>query len=385
MPSHRRHLHYAAAMALEELAAPGSCEDSYEIAGHYRQAARWTLAVPHQLRVARREIDEGNLESAEPQLKRALTDIAALPPGEERRRFEIETQIVATSLAELRGDVGRADELLAGLWPGLKQADSQLSAAALLTRSRLCHRKGQLRKAFASIRLIPRGYKGGAMESFWLLPECFASLAGFVTPEGGTPGMARRQHVLSGPRSGEAEQAAFQALCHAKQEKFAAAYTACNQALQISEDLPDPTCLIVSLQALGLIQIRSEGRRVVKRLAAAGVVRQPGRFRNAGGRHAENGAPPARPLGAALGRGRAGRLPGALPCQAGEVCGGLHRLQPGAADLRGPAGPDLPHCQSAGPGHHPDLARRGGGRPGRLRAGAGAGGSARRPRDTSPP
>src|SRR3546814_3442766 len=102
------------------------------------------------------------------QLKRALTDIAALPPGEERRRFEIETQIVATSLAELRGDVGRADELLAGLWPGLKQADSQLSAAALLTRSRLCHRKGQLRKAFASIRLIPRGYKGGAMESFWL-------------------------------------------------------------------------------------------------------------------------------------------------------------------------------------------------------------------------
>src|SRR3546814_38606 len=255
MPSHRRHLHYAAAMALEELAAPGSCEDSYEIAGHYRQAARWTLAVPHQLRVARREIDEGNLESAEPQLKRALTDIAALPPGEERRRFEIETQIVATSLAELRGDVGRADELLAGLWPGLKQADSQLSAAALLTRSRLCHRKGQLRKAFASIRLIPRGYKGGAMESFWLLPECFASLAGFVTPEGGTPGMARRQHVLSGPRSGEAEQAAFQALCHAKQEKFAAAYTACNQALQISEDLPDPTCLIVSLQALGIIQI----------------------------------------------------------------------------------------------------------------------------------
>src|SRR3546814_20476319 len=58
MPSHRRHLHYAAAMALEELAAPGSCEDSYEIAGQYRQAARWTLAVPHLLRVARPEIDD---------------------------------------------------------------------------------------------------------------------------------------------------------------------------------------------------------------------------------------------------------------------------------------------------------------------------------------
>src|SRR3546814_17609814 len=98
----------------------------------------------------------------------------------------------------------------------MKQADSQLSAAALLTRSRLCHRKGQLRKAFASIRLIPRGYKGGAMESFWLLPACFASLAGFVTPEGGTPGMARRQHDLSRQRTREAEPAAFEALCQYK-------------------------------------------------------------------------------------------------------------------------------------------------------------------------
>src|SRR3546814_13242715 len=102
------------------------------------------------------------------------------------------------------------------------------------------------------------------MESFWLLPECFASLAGFVTPEGGTPGMARRQHVLSGPRSGEAEQAAFQALCHDKQEKFAPAYTACNKALQISEDLQDPTCLIVSLQALGVTQI-SHGKAEIGR------------------------------------------------------------------------------------------------------------------------
>src|SRR3546814_20101396 len=88
-------------MALEELAAPGSCEDSYEIAGHYRQAARWTLAVPHQLRAARREIDEGSLETAEPQPKRALTDIAALPPGEERRRLEIATQIAATCHAHV--------------------------------------------------------------------------------------------------------------------------------------------------------------------------------------------------------------------------------------------------------------------------------------------
>src|SRR3546814_17669000 len=60
---------------------------------------------------------------------------------------------------------------------------------------------------------------------------------------------------MGGPRFGEAEQAAFQALCHAKREKFTAAYTACNQALQIAENLPDPTCLIVSLQTLGIIQV----------------------------------------------------------------------------------------------------------------------------------
>jgi DNA-binding SARP family transcriptional activator len=256
MPSHRRHLHYAAAVALEELAAPGSCEDSYEIAGHYRQAARWALAVPHQLRLARREIDEGNLDSAEPQLKRALADLAALPVGEERGRLEVETQLVAAGLAELRGDLEGAGGLLGALWPELKRAgNGQLWIAALLARSRLCHRKGQLRKAFSSIRLIPQGCKGGPMESFWLLPERFANLADFVTAEGGTPAMARRRHCLSGPRSGEVEQAAFQALCHAKREKFAAAYTACNQALQIAENLPDATCLIVSLQTLGIIQV----------------------------------------------------------------------------------------------------------------------------------
>ena len=36
---------------------------------------------------------------------------------------------------------------------------------------------------------------------------------------------------------------------------FGAAYTACHQALQISENLPDPTCLIASLQTLGIIQV----------------------------------------------------------------------------------------------------------------------------------
>src|SRR3546814_14504005 len=40
MPSHRRHLHYAAAMSLAELAAPGSSADSYEIAVPYRPAPR---------------------------------------------------------------------------------------------------------------------------------------------------------------------------------------------------------------------------------------------------------------------------------------------------------------------------------------------------------
>src|SRR3546814_1457725 len=116
-------------------------------------------------------------------------------------------------------------------------------------------RKGRLRKAFSSIRLIPQGCKGGPLESFWLLPERFADLADFVTAEGSSQNMAHRRHCMGGPRSGEAEQAAFQALCHAKREKFTAAYTACNHALQIAENLPDPTCLIVSLQTLGIIQV----------------------------------------------------------------------------------------------------------------------------------
>lgn len=256
MPSHRRHLHYAAALGLEELAAPQSWEASYEIAAHYRQAARWALAVPHQLRLARGEIDEGNLESAELQLKRALADLAALPAGEERRRLDVETQLTSAYLAELRGDLDRAEALLAGLWGDLKETNSApLWIAALLARSRLCHRKGRMRKAYAALRVLPQGCKGGPMETFWLLPERFADLADFVTPDGCTPAMTHRRLCLSGPRSIDAEQAAFQALCHAKHEKFAAAYTACHQALQIAENLPDPTCLIASLQALGIIQI----------------------------------------------------------------------------------------------------------------------------------
>jgi DNA-binding SARP family transcriptional activator len=256
MPSHRRHLHYAAAVALEELAGPDSSEDCYEIAGHYRQAARWALAVPHQLKLAKREIDEGNLDSAEPQLKRALADLAMLPAGEDRGRLEVGTQLLYAGLAELRGDFGRAAEIVGELWPGLKlHGNGQLWIGALLARSRLCFRNGQLRKAFSSIRLIPQGCKGGPMENFWLLPERFAGVADFVTAEGCSPAMMRRRHCMAGPRSGEAEQAAFQALCHAKREKFAAAYTACSQAMQISENLPDPTCLIASLQTLGIIQV----------------------------------------------------------------------------------------------------------------------------------
>src|SRR3546814_15111995 len=185
MPSHRRHLHYAAALALEELSAPGSSEDSYEIVGHYRQAARWTLAVPHQLRMARREIDEGNLESVEPQLKRALSDLAALPAGEERGRLEVETQFLSADLAELRGDLGRADDLLGNLWPSLKRhGNGQQWIGALLMRSRLCHRKGRLRKAFSSIRLIPQGCKGGPLERFVLPPGRIAHPAHLLPAEG---------------------------------------------------------------------------------------------------------------------------------------------------------------------------------------------------------
>jgi tetratricopeptide (TPR) repeat protein len=66
--------------------------------------------------------------------------------------------------------------------------------------------------------------------------------------------LQQRQRA-SAPRACEAESAALQALCHAKQEKFAAAYGACNQAIQIASDLPDPTCLIACLQTLAFVQV----------------------------------------------------------------------------------------------------------------------------------
>jgi tetratricopeptide (TPR) repeat protein len=66
--------------------------------------------------------------------------------------------------------------------------------------------------------------------------------------------MLQRQRT-AGLRAGQVADAALSAFCQAKQKKFAAAYTACDQALRLSEELPDTTCLIVSLQTLGVIQV----------------------------------------------------------------------------------------------------------------------------------
>ena len=256
LPSHRKHLHYAAAAALQELQGPEGEENGYEIAEHYRQAAKWALAGSHQLKLARRELDSGRLEGVEPLLKKALADLAMLPAGAERGRLELDVLLLQSCLAELHDNLAGAEESLGALWPALKaHGDSQHWIGALLARSRLRSRRGQRRRAYSAIRLIPQSCKGGQIDSMWLLTERFATFAEIITEEGWSPAVLQQRQRASAPRACEAESAALQALCHAKQEKFAAAYGACNQAIQIASDLPDPTCLIACLQTLAFVQV----------------------------------------------------------------------------------------------------------------------------------
>lgn len=256
LPSHRKHLHYAVAVALEDLAGSDIYEQCYEIAGHFRAAGRWNLAVPHLLRLAKLEADRGNLDLAETQVRRATADLAPLPPGDARGKLEVKILVIAAELAELKGDLERAEGILARKWPDLKRyGNSELWISYLLARARLRHRRGKIKQAYAAIRRMPRTCKGRPMQSHWLLAERFADLADKITVEGCNPAMMLESHRLTGPRSSEADASAVQALCHAKREKFPAAYAACAQAIRLSENQPDTTCLTVSLQTQGIIQV----------------------------------------------------------------------------------------------------------------------------------
>lgn len=256
LPSHRKHLHYAVAVALEDLAGSDIYEQCYEIAGHFRAAGRWNLAVPHLLRLAKLEADRGNLGLAETQMRQATADLSLLPPGDARGKLEVKILVIAAELAELKGDLERAEEILARKWPDLKRyGNSELWISYLLARARLRHRRGKIKQAYSAIRRMPRTCKGRPMQSHWLLAERFADLADKITDEGCNPAMMLESHRLTGPRSSEADASAMQALCHAKREKFSAAYAACSQAIHLSENQPDTTCLTVSLQTQGIIQV----------------------------------------------------------------------------------------------------------------------------------
>jgi DNA-binding SARP family transcriptional activator/tetratricopeptide (TPR) repeat protein len=256
LPSHRKHLHYAVAVALEDLAGSDIYEQCYEIAGHFRAAGRWNLAVPHLLRLAKLEADRGNLDLAETQVRQATADLGLLPPGDARGKLEVKILVIAAELAELKGDLERAEQILARKWPDLKRyGNSELWISYLLARARLRHRRGKIKQAYAAIRRMPRTCKGRPMQSHWLLAERFVDLADKITDEGCNPAMMLESHRLTGPRSSEADASAVQALCHAKREKFPAAYAACAQAIGLSENQPDTTCLTVSLQTQGIIQV----------------------------------------------------------------------------------------------------------------------------------
>ncbi len=253
--SHRKHLHYSAALTLETLAHPDSHGDCYAIARHYREADQWQAAARHQLRLVRLEFEQGSPRSAEPLLEKAQSDIAMMAPGEARAQLEVEARLIACGLAEVVGEIDRTEAMLDELWPTLKPlAPSRVWAAALLARSRLHCRRGRVGKAYAAIRLIPQKCDGVPNESLWFLVERFADAADVISGEAAAAPAQRLRQFGLGPRSGKIERALLQALGHAKQNRYAAAYTACDQAMRTAEELQDPTCLIVTLQTLGMIQ-----------------------------------------------------------------------------------------------------------------------------------
>lgn len=257
--SHRRHLHYAVAVALEELAGNSLSDGCYDIAAHYREAGNLAKAVPHELRFGELEIDRGNFDLAKTLFTAAASDINGLPAGEERSRLKAETHILLADLAELSQDLDESERLLDLALPiARRHNDSRLLTSALLAKSRLYARRGRSHQAFGCIRLAVRRSADRSLDRCWLLAERFADLTNLITGEvfqsGNALALAQERIQAAGRHSTEADVAALQALFHASRQKFAPAYAACAQSIRIAEKLPDTTSLTVALQTLGTIQ-----------------------------------------------------------------------------------------------------------------------------------
>jgi DNA-binding SARP family transcriptional activator len=259
LPSHRKHLHYAVALALEEEARGDLSDACHDIARHFRAAGNPARAAPQALKSGQIEVDRENFDLAQAQFSAALADLGQTPMGAERSHLEAEAHVLLADLAELRGDLNRADDLLSEAMPAVKQhADPRLLTAALLAKSRLHQRRGRTDRAYGCIKQAAQHSKNGTIDGCWLLTERFAYLTSLVTDGALSPvqalSIAQQRIHAAGRRSSAVDVAALQALFDASQGKFAAAYPGAAQAMRLSGELADTTSHIVSLQALGIIQ-----------------------------------------------------------------------------------------------------------------------------------
>ncbi|HEX6260274.1 MAG TPA: BTAD domain-containing putative transcriptional regulator, partial [Woeseiaceae bacterium] len=276
LPTHRKHLHHAIAVALEEGEGSYGPELAHEIAQHYRNAGRVLEAIPHLLNLARTEIERGNLDLAEVQCRNLLRDLVRLSAAGARDRLVAEAELTWACLAELRGELEPAERLLSHVWPTLKRSeDANLMAAALLAKSRLTARRGDLAGAARAIRQAAGNHNDAGLRGYWLPSERFAHQAVFLTQEdgviaGNAPLVARPQWYSAGPRSLAVDGSALEALCHAKQGSFAAAYAASEESRRQAAALPDTICRMASLQAFAVIQIwNDEGMAALETLDEA--------------------------------------------------------------------------------------------------------------------
>jgi DNA-binding SARP family transcriptional activator len=273
LPSLKRHLHYAAAEAMGQRGRAALCGECYEIAEHYRQAEKWALCADLLIRLTRIELDQGNLASAEALLQRALTDLKQVPETDENgRALGVAAALLRFDLAEAGNDLARAEKILDETWPNLKALGvTNLWISALQARSRLDCRLGRTKDAYAALRLIPKKCLAVPTDLLWHPAERFADVAGVLTDESaGRRSPAQRVQGL-GPRAGEVDQLLMEGLRQAKQDKYAAAYSACDRAISIAGELTDQTPLIIALQTLGLIQVwDGDPKNAVEALERAG-------------------------------------------------------------------------------------------------------------------